>query len=70
MRKQAWKTVHCQKFMNSVKIDEFFTGMWNKISYKVTVLSEKQKQDVLEKPKMYLCEKKVSGKLFECTYFR
>ena len=56
--------------MNSVKIDEFFTGMWNKISYKVTVLSEKQKQDVLEKPKMYLCEKKVSWKLFECTYFR
>jgi hypothetical protein len=27
--------------MNSVKIDEFFIGMGNKISYKVAVLSEK-----------------------------
>lgn len=44
--------------MNSLKIDEFFIGMGNKISYKVTVLSEKQKQGVLEIPKMYLCEKK------------
>lgn len=46
--------------MNSVKIDEYFIGMGNKISDKVTVLSEKQEQGVLEKTKMYLCEKKVS----------
>lgn len=40
------------------------------LTKKKKVLSEKQKQDVLEKPKMYLCEKKVSRKLVECTYFR